>query len=905
MADLAVLGLRIESDEAEVADQRLDGLAASAAKAERATDALAGGTRSADGAIAKMVASIEIGVRDLVAMAQAELIIAQHAREAAAATNTLAGATSNLSGEAREAGGSLKQLDAHMDAYRASLRATQAAQRSANDNIERIPAAHRKATDSSKALQNATLNMTRQFADVAVTIGTMNPFMVLLQQGPQIADGFQVASQAGLGFKDVLRGIWAQLAPILAILAPFVVLIGAVAAAFALMSRDVSKDVGDLKNTLGLTDEQLKRLKKSGEETKVTMGDSFKALGTTIKEEFLAAFGAPLKAAGGAFSKFLDDLWQNTLKEVTGIVGLFIGAYFSIQAAWKNLPAAIGDAAVSAANAAIAALNFLIQKSVDGINALRANYNNLPAWMRNNQTAPMATARQIAPMNNPYAGGMAAAGAGERESYERGAAEAAAWRARVGARFRGNARDTATARIREAAGDPNKESGATKGATDAERAYEQLIKSGEAYRLGLVKERQELGMTALERKRLESETMANNLVTKGATDASRALAAEIRKEQKALEDATLAYEHSNAMKKQGQTLQLIELEREMIGKSNVERARQVAMLQTEIELRNRLGSLAEAYINSAAGQGEIKGAGDVAAAGAENSNATTAYNLGLEYQLDLLHQIDDQAKAAGRGLADAFGEAGGALGDLLTTMTGFRAQMEEINQAERRYRESVGEGAVDQRRLAMFARERGQAEVEAYGQALSAAKGFFKEGSDGYKVLQAAEQVYRVMQFANMLQSIALGGQETAFTVGQNAIKAASHGVVAVARALASLPFPFNIAAGIATAAALAAIGVAIFGGGKGGGGGSRVSDAADSAQGFTATDQKAQEGAANSFAALIRIETNDDKFNAYVDRRVQPAAVASYTESVSTARSTVPADMSQKNSNTLRVGRR
>ncbi|MNL44987.1 hypothetical protein D3C87_1676010 [compost metagenome] len=118
-----------------------------------------------------------------------------------------------------------------------------------------------------------------------------------------------------------------------------------------------------------------------------------------------------------------------------------------------------------------------------------------------------------------------------------------------------------------------------------------------------------------------------------------------------------------------------------------------------------------------------------------------AYNLGLEVQLDLLRQIDDTARSAADGMASAFGTAGKAMGDITTALTGYQVRIEGINRAEDDYKKSVGE-FIDPRRIEMFAKEREQAEVQSYGNMLSAAKGYFEEGSAGYKAMHAAEMAY-------------------------------------------------------------------------------------------------------------------------------------------------------------------
>lgn len=484
MAELVPLGLRIESDEVEAADKRLDNFAASAAKAERATDALAAGSGRADGAVGRMIASIERGVRDLVAMGQAQMILAQHAGQAATATQGLAAANDHLGRQAGGAGSAVRQLDAHVDAFRASAKAAadqakalaaaeKAAAAAANDLATRartlkssvdplgaafdkvndelreaealysagvisqsqygaatevlrnrlsgLEQAHTRGVGSSKAMTQATLNLTRQFADVGVTAAMgMNPLMILIQQGPQIADAFQMASTQGLKMGEVLKGMAVQfgllrvvqtgaaaaqaaetaatvagtaadiaatgaatglaaahtaqagaaaaagtattlaLGPVLLVLAPIVAAIAAVTAGFALFHREASKAYPkNITDGLNLTEEQLKRVKT----TTVSFGDTFAATFTVIGRKIMdSPIGEGLRWLGESFSTVLDGITKGFVYVVAGIPALFGAAFDTIVAHWRNLPAILGDVAITSINFMIRALNALPTK---------------------------------------------------------------------------------------------------------------------------------------------------------------------------------------------------------------------------------------------------------------------------------------------------------------------------------------------------------------------------------------------------------------------------------------------------------------------------------------------------------------------------------------------------------------
>lgn len=131
------------------------------------------------------------------------------------------------------------------------------------------------------------------------------------------------------------------------------------------------------------------------------------------------------------------------------------------------------------------------------------------------------------------------------------------------------------------------------------------------------------------------------------------------------------------------------------------------------------------------------------------------------------------------------------------------------------------------------------ARIKSYGDTAAAAKNFFDESSAGYKVLQTTEQVFRAYELAETLRVfIAKSGMMTSLlgikiatddaaaasddtytfsSIAKSGLRAAADGIAAIAKAIASLPFPLNIAAGAATAAALVGFGVKVFGGSSGG----------------------------------------------------------------------------------------
>ena len=281
-------------------------------------------------------------------------------------------------------------------------------------------------------------------------------------------------------------------------------------------------------------------------------------------------------------------------------------------------------------------------------------------------------------------------------------------------------------------------------------------------------------------------------------------------------ELAFARQADNAAVKEGQLLaeqegqrdDLAMLDRQisLIGASNRERAVELAMLAKRQEL------IANGKINQPDAEAVISGAGAVAGKQVDLAEQTRAYNDSLSLQADLLAQIADQARAAGSGLVDAFGQGAEALAGLLEVMTAYDAKQAAIAQARKAY---TDEGGKDAQRLAMFDRDAAQASVQRYGDMAGAAKKLFSERSRGYQVLSAAEKAFRVFEFAMSAKSIAVKTVETAAKIGLFGAQAQAAAAAGAANMFATMG-PAGFAAVAAMVAVLAGFGVALSGGSGG-----------------------------------------------------------------------------------------
>lgn len=207
----------------------------------------------------------------------------------------------------------------------------------------------------------------------------------------------------------------------------------------------------------------------------------------------------------------------------------------------------------------------------------------------------------------------------------------------------------------------------------------------------------------------------------------------------------------------------------------------------------------------------------------------------LNAMVDILGALDEAAQSAAQGMASAFGSVGQAIGSMTTALTGYeRTQAAIAAQLANATRDAHGDPVKVQRANQMAAEASAQAQIKSYGDMAAAAKGFFDQNSKGYAVLGGIEKAYRaaemVMALKSMTKKIFFKETEVAATTALNATKlngeaatteastglaateASAWGITAVVKALASLPFPMNLAAGAATLAAVVAVGAQMFG---------------------------------------------------------------------------------------------
>jgi len=310
-----------------------------------------------------------------------------------------------------------------------------------------------------------TLNLSRQFADVAVTGAMgMSPLMILIQQGPQIGETLAAISTRAGGMAGALRLVaasaWAAVAP----MAPFVLAAGAVAAVVGgpllLATHELNKANGDLTEGMGLTDKQLEKVKDRG----ITVGDvlagSFDYASKAVSERF-----APqIKWVEDRLSDLYQFVLTGAKAAVNGLVGGFGAGVAILGQLFGNFGAVASDALISAANLGLSAIEGLVNGAVGMLNGLINKANAAAAAVGLPLRAPTLDQVSWPRLVNQHAGAMASVGKAGVKGY----AESVAGLKGVWSDMAGDIKASAEARIQEQAG--------TEAATKALKDHTQAVK---------------------------------------------------------------------------------------------------------------------------------------------------------------------------------------------------------------------------------------------------------------------------------------------------------------------------------------------------------------------------------------------------------------------------------------------
>lgn len=655
-----------------------------------------------------------------------------------------------------------------------------------------------------------------QMNDVATMAALGAPPMQIFAS--QIGQVVQVAQMAEGGVK----GFASQLGALAIAYGPLIVAAGVAAAGLGLFQRAMADgiDTGPMIEGLGLTKAEIKKL----ENTTVSFGDVATATFQVLAENV----GINLGDVQSFFSSAMDFLTKAGRMTLAALYSQFVGTFRAIGAivqgvfSGKGIGEILSDVGNSYKNAfneadqamikfggdvkARIASNKLadLQKQAAAIKADRT-----PKTSSKGETLADRLAREAAAIEAQIRNLHALA-----DAYGVSGAEALIAEARVKAetaaiKKRGEVEEFVNRQIRLAIAerivDAAKSSAAMRDQAEAQRLVNDQVAAG------LVPASQAADMVKDQLADLPLLAAIQAAQQRGLVDdverATKALADQRReREQLRIEEEQARFNSDMAAGEN--RLAVLREEMRLVGATTAERNVALAVLQATQEAQDKFQDPVQRakYIEQ---QRQI-------AIETQNvADATRNLNDELSFTADRWDLIAQNVQYAASGMADAFGDAGRAIGDMASIFADFSATRERL---ELEHQQNLKAGMDAERENARYALRTATLQIGAFGDMTSAAKGFFKEKSDGYKALAAAEKAFRAIEFALSVRAMAQDIKETGLKILNSGAKAAASAVEAIAKAIASLPFPANLAAGAATAAALAAIGIKIVGAFGGGG---------------------------------------------------------------------------------------
>ena len=189
--------------------------------------------------------------------------------------------------------------------------------------------------------------------------------------------------------------------------------------------------------------------------------------------------------------------------------------------------------------------------------------------------------------------------------------------------------------------------------------------------------------------------------------------------------------------------------------------------------------------------------------------------------------IADGAKGLGEALEKVFGKVGGTIGKMAVALVDYKKSQADIQQTLGVDKDAAkGDQTKESAAQAKADAASTQAQLKGYGDLAGAAKGFFKEKSSGYKLMEGAEKSFRAFQMAAQMEELAtslfVSSASAAGAVTGQAVETAAVTAGQATQNAAKVPgvfMSFMSAMGPwGTAAAAAAI-AAVLGGASGGGG--------------------------------------------------------------------------------------
>lgn len=184
-------------------------------------------------------------------------------------------------------------------------------------------------------------------------------------------------------------------------------------------------------------------------------------------------------------------------------------------------------------------------------------------------------------------------------------------------------------------------------------------------------------------------------------------------------------------------------------------------------------------------------------------------------ELIQMEKILDKQKSIVESIATVFGSIGEGLSGVFDVFFDYQNKLKDLEaQRDNAQFNARDTSAWDKAELE-FIEKKQELDEKASLSAIANSKKLFKEKTTAYKAIDALEKFMHMQKLLRDVQEIASDQAKTSSSIGGSIARGVADGAAAVAKTLASIPFPFNIAA----AAAVAVIVKKLFGKGPNVGG--------------------------------------------------------------------------------------
>lgn len=212
------------------------------------------------------------------------------------------------------------------------------------------------------------------------------------------------------------------------VLIPVTIVLAAGAAAMKLfqvsIQQDADRQLKDYSNTLGLTSKEMRKLHdetvsaqgklKEFSAIKLTFGDVFKGFLATVQQEFNIT--PALKSLKNSVFDALTTIVKAFFSAAAEMSGVFVAVYFGVQAIWKNFPAMMGDLFAQAVNKAAELMESMVNDAIGAVNKFAKGANDLIGVNLFGQISDVHIPR----MKNQFAGAGAFVGNVITQGYKQG-----------------------------------------------------------------------------------------------------------------------------------------------------------------------------------------------------------------------------------------------------------------------------------------------------------------------------------------------------------------------------------------------------------------------------------------------------------------------------------------------------